>query len=762
MINESALLQPATILVVDDIPNLLQLLFNRLKQAGYKTLIATNGTKAVNTAEAMQPDLILLDVMMPGMDGFATCERLKANPRTQNIPVIFMTALTQTEEKVRGFALGAVDYITKPIEEQELLARITTHLSIQNLNQRLIQEAARQKLLWQISDRVSRSLDLDFILETTVRDLRAFLDCDFVGLVCLQGGEAAVTAYDLSEDLAIESQSILNDLKFDRALKESQFYLQGNIRVEDDSESLLQAIAPILIDCTDILSLDSRSARSVITEAANNTLWGWLVVSQHQGSRKWQSAEISLIQELATNLAIGIKQERLYEHLTELTLLDPLTHAYNRRYFDRRLNSEWLRLKRDPSPLSLIMCDVDYFKAYNDTYGHQQGDKCLQQISTAIAAVLKRPADILARYGGEEFAVILPHTPEFGAVQVAEAIRTAVRELNIPHLNSAIDSVVTLSLGVATTVPNFEDSTRLLIEASDVALYQAKEYGRNCVAVYSEPISSSQECQKSKSRWIERIRQAIEADRFSLYAQSITPLKICDRKKHFEILLRLTDEENKVVLPDAFLGIAERNCLMVDIDRWVIDRLFAQLTAEGDCFDWSDYRFSVNLSGASLNSESFLEFLAQKLTDSQLPPQLFCFEITETIAISNLPRVVKFINVLKDLGCSFALDDFGKGMSSLTYLQDLPVDYLKIDGSFIRELNNAKKPTKFMVEAINQIAIGIGLKTVAEFVEDRAILDTVRELKVDYAQGFYLDRPEILTDALGCQKSGAYPSRDYR
>ena len=160
-----------------------------------------------------------------------------------------------------------------------------------------------------------------------------------------------------------------------------------------------------------------------------------------------------------------------------------------------------------------------------------------------------------------------------------------------------------------------------------------------------------------------------------------------------------------------------------------------------------NYRFSINLSGASLNSESFLEFLTQKLTDYHLPSDLFCFEITETIAVSNLDKVAKFINSLKNLGCSFALDDFGTGMSSLTYLKNLPVDYLKIDGSFIKELNN-NKASKVMVEAINHIAEGIGLKTVAEFVENQTILDTVRDLKVDYAQGFHLGRPGALMDII--------------
>ncbi len=321
------------------------------------------------------------------------------------------------------------------------------------------------------------------------------------------------------------------------------------------------------------------------------------------------------------------------------------------------------------------MCDVDYFKLYNDTYGHQQGDECLQQVAKAISTAIKRPGDIVARYGGEEFAVILPQTSQSGAVKVAEAMKKAVKNLNIPHLNSVVDSIVTISIGVVHTIPKSQDSPQLLIEAADLALYEAKERGRNCIAVYDKSVSDSRNQQNLESFWVKRIRKALENNLFSLYAQSITPLDINDSRKYFEILLRLTDEEGQVITPNFFLDIAERNSMMPEIDIWVINTLLDQLISN-NCYDWRNYRFSINLSGASLNSEAFLEFVSQKLTDCPLPSELFCFEITETIAVSDLERVSKFIKTMRNLGCSFALDDFGKGMSSLTYLKHfLKVDY---------------------------------------------------------------------------------------
>ena len=775
-------LLPKTILIVDDNPSNLQLLFQYLKNAGYKIFIAQSGIKAIENAKFNHPDLILLDVMMSDLDGFATCRYLKNDPNTKDIPIIFMTALTETENKVQGFRLGAVDYITKPIEQEELLARIQTHLSLQSLRQSLAQDAAQQKLLGEISDRIRQSLDLKLILETATKEIRIFLDCDLVWLAQLNNKSISIKAYsaaDIKIDLEKtipydylcpspeEHQNGYFTKNIDSIALYHQFYLQGNIRrveaqntrnMKVETGTLLEAkslldpqarlIAPILINPTQ--SPDSQTVR--------NTLWGWLIADQYQSSRKWQVEEIKFLAKLTTQLAIGIKQGLLYKQLSQLAILDSLTNLYNRRYFDQQLNQEWRRLKRISSPLSLILCDVDCFKIYNDTYGHQQGDECLQQIAKAITTAIKRPGDILARYGGEEFAVILPHTPQNGAIKVAQDMRTAVKELNIPHLNSSVDSVVTISVGVASIIPNSENNSHLLLEAADLSLYEAKEHGRDSIAVYSNPISSLKEEQERTKSWVKRLRQALQENLFSLYAQPIAPLEVNDQKRYFEILLRLKDEDNKVISPNVFLDTAERNFLMTDIDTWVINNFLEQLSSyrpqsesPQDDFSWENYRFSINLSGASLNSEYFLEFLSQKLTDCDFPPHLFCFEITETVAVSNLLRVAKFIKSLKSIGCSFALDDFGKGMSSLTYLKNLPVDFLKIDGSFIKELNNNKAST-VMVEAINHIAEGIGLKTIAEFVENQTILDAVRKLKVNYVQGFHLGHPEILMDVLGRSK----------
>ncbi len=745
-----------TILIVDDKTNNLQLLSRYLENDNYNILIAQSGKKAINIAEAISPDLILLDVMMPRINGFTVCRRLKSNSETKDIPIIFMTALAETKNKVQGFELGAVDYITKPVEKEELIARVKTHLSLRDLYQSSLKDAAQRKLLFEISDRIRRSLDLTIILETATKEIRTLLNCDFVGLTSLNNQKVAIKAYSSVEGVERDSQTSFSYEYFCPSQDKYQSYLRGDIEVIEQPSSQdsfgagslsnlrSRLIVPILIKDTNYIEGFFSSAED--TMFTSNILYGWLIADRYSPEGSWQSDEIDLLRELTTQLAIGIKQGLLHEQLSQLALLDSLTRVYNRRSFDRQLKREWGRHKRVPAPLSLIMCDVDCFKIYNDVYGHQQGDKCLQQIAKAISSALKRSGDLLARYGGEEFVVILPQTTQSGAAKVSENIRNAVKALEIPHHNSLVDSVVTVSLGVASTIPNAVDNPQLLIEAADLALYQAKDRGRDCVAVYPESISHSKDRQDLKIRWVKRLRQALNNNLFSLYAQSITPLKGEDSRKSFEVLLRLTDRADKAILPGAFMDIAERNFLMTDIDTWVVNHLLSTLE-KCDRQVWDHHRFSVNLSGASLNNESFLQFLKRRLTECPLPAELFCFEITESVAVSDLDRIVSFINSLKEIGCSFALDDFGKGVSSLTYLKSLPVDYLKIDGSFIRELN-VNPSSKVMVEAINHIAEGFGLKTVAEFVENETILDSVRDLNVDYAQGFHLGRPGALMNVI--------------
>ena len=338
--------------------------------------------------------------------------------------------------------------------------------------------------------------------------------------------------------------------------------------------------------------------------------------------------------------------------------------------------------------------------------------------------------------------IILPYTPARGALKVAEAIRNKIQKLNIPHSSSSVSSIVTVSMGVAGSIPNNEDDPILLVEAADHALYLAKAQGRNREQIYLYDIAREKSRKNSQLLWVKKLRQALEENRFRLYTQPIIPLKKDNHKIHYEVLIRLLDDDGQIVLPEEFLEIANLYSMMPRIDLWVIDSLFNYLS-KTNFSAWDNVCFSINISGASLNDNQFFRYLYQKFQHHKLPAKMFCFEITETIAINNLSQASKFISTLKSLGCSFALDDFGKGMSSLTYLKNLPVDYLKIDGSFIKEINT-EPVTKAMVQAIHYLAEALGVKTIAEFAENQDIVDILTELNIDYAQGYHFGKPALI------------------
>lgn len=331
-------LKQAEIVVIDDIPANLRLLVELLSEQGYRVRPARDGTTAIETIKASLPDLILLDILMPQLDGYEICQKLKADPQTQEIPIIFLSAFNDGLDKAKAFGIGGADYITKPFEIEEVLARIANQLSLRSLH---------QQLKWQNEK--------------------------------------------LQQEISIRQE-------IERELRKSQDALkQANLRLEN----------------------------------------------------------------LATT--------------------DSLTQIANRRQFDLCLEKEWFRLKREKLPLSLVFCDVDYFKQYNDTYGHLAGDRCLKVIARTIDFQVRRQGDLLARYGGEEFAVILPNTDCLGAIQVAESMRAIVQQMQISHARSRVSNFVTISLGISTIVPNEELSPQHLISTADTALYQAKEKGRNRV-----------------------------------------------------------------------------------------------------------------------------------------------------------------------------------------------------------------------------------------------------------------------------------------
>ncbi len=412
---------------------------------------------------------------------------------------------------------------------------------------------------------------------------------------------------------------------------------------------------------------------------------------------------------------------------------DSLTGLHNRVEFERRLQS---LAQHDGGNTAkrhaLLYIDLDQFKVVNDTCGHAAGDQMLCQISALMQSRM-RESDTLARLGGDEFGILLENCPLEHAVRIAEGVLESVGGYRFVWQEKSF--VVGASIGLV-EIAGHNLAPATLLAAADTACYAAKDEGRNRIRSFSA--SDSELIRRSgEMNWVARINRAFDEQRFRLHWQPIVPLNPARAgDAHGEILLRMVDDQGALVMPGHFLPAAERYNLMPRIDRWVVEQSLRWLV------DYPNDTLcgSINLSGQSLGDERFLDFVVGQLHQTGIAPARVCFEITETAAISNLPKAIRFINALRERGCRFSLDDFGSGLSSFGYLKNLPVDYLKIDGAFIRNLLH--NPIDLaMVVAINDIGHVMGLLTIAEFVESEDVGNLLRSQGVDFGQGFGLARP---------------------
>ncbi len=445
-------------------------------------------------------------------------------------------------------------------------------------------------------------------------------------------------------------------------------------------------------------------------------------------------------------------QERQYiANLSWQATHDALTGLANRREFEFRLEQTLHQLSRQPARHALMFLDLDQFKLVNDTCGHAAGDELLRHICALLQSGL-REGDTLARLGGDEFGILLENCTAEASEKIAENLRQTVQNLHFVWKGRPFVTTVSVGLVHITQSPATLES---LLRAADMACYMAKEKGRNRVQLY-HPDDSELSLRFGEMAWVQRLHMALEENRFCLYAQEIASLgHVGGAGGHVEILLRLHDEAGRMILPDSFIPAAERYGLMTSLDRWVVENVFKIIA---QCMTRQDPRpmamCAINLSGNTIGDDEFLIFLRQQFVTYAVPPEMICFEITETSAISNLASAIKFINELKDLGCHFSLDDFCAGMSSFAYLKHLPVDFLKIDGSFVRDMLD-DPINRAMVEVINHIGHVMGKRTIAEFVETPQIEQALLEIGVDYAQGYIIQRPQLFT----CDSLQTRPAR---
>jgi diguanylate cyclase (GGDEF)-like protein len=431
--------------------------------------------------------------------------------------------------------------------------------------------------------------------------------------------------------------------------------------------------------------------------------------------------------------------QRANTNLQHLANHDPLTSLYNRRRFEEELERVLSPQEQDGPPGALIFLDVDQFKDVNDSLGHRAGDELLKGLADLLRSCV-REGDVLARSGGDEFCILLPNTGAAQARALAQKVEDAVRHHTFLLERRPIH--VTTSIGLA-FYPRHGVTAEELFSNADLAMYQAKANGRGRVEVLRSN-RDWRSLSEARLSWRNRILEALERDLFVLYAQPIRSLRR-EQAREYEVLIRLPMGRNDLANPASFLQIAEQFGLIQDIDRWVIGKTL-QVIAQQERLK-TPVRLAVNLSGKSFSDGEFAGFVRTQLNTIAIDPNNLLAEVTETAAIANLSQATRFIRTLRNLGIRFALDDFGAGFSSFLHLKHLPVDFLKIDGSFIKDLTQSEVD-QHLVKAIVEVSRGLGKQTIAEFVGDEPTVDVLRKLGVDYVQGYYIGRPRELQRTL--------------
>ncbi len=417
---------------------------------------------------------------------------------------------------------------------------------------------------------------------------------------------------------------------------------------------------------------------------------------------------------------------------------DGLTGLVNRREFEHRLELALASAQERDLHHALLYMDLDQFKVINDTCGHAAGDALLTQLSLLCQEHV-RGNDTLARLGGDEFGVLLESCPLDRAKGIADDLRREISAFRFAWEGRLFN--VGISIGLVPVTAECQGVGQLL-GIADMACYAAKDQGRNRVHVYSDQDADFSK-RHGDMQWVSRIREALDEDRFLLYRQPIVPVRDGDGAvAGYEYLIRMRERTGDVVAPGAFLPAAEHYDLMPTLDRWVIGTVFERLSRDGADGATSDAGLTsyINLSGRSLNDDRFFAFIHRQLEEYRLRPEAICFEITETAAIANPGKAAGFFRELREAGCKLALDDFGSGFSSFAYLRMIPVDFVKIDGSFVTSLLDDPM-SRAIVEAIADISRVAGARSIAEFVESGAIREKLGEIGVDFAQGYGIQKP---------------------
>ncbi len=708
------------VLIVDDTPTNLAVISEALSDAGYETAVATSGERALKQLARRSPDLILLDVMMPGIDGFELCRRLKAEDSLhREVPIIFMTALADVNSKVQGFDLGAVDYITKPFQEREVLARVGTHLSLRKTQKKLQQSEARLET-------ILNSLD-EIVWSATLQPFQFIHVNPVVEKVC-----------------GLSVQTLL-----------------------DNSTPWMDNIHPEDLERINQLFLNPQPQQRISVEYR---------LQDVHGAIRWlkTKAKIRFCEDQQQFIADGIthdiserKQAESQLHYTACH--DDLTGLVNRSYFIQAV--EKMLAQQMQERFAVLFVDLDRFKTVNDSLGHHRGDQLLRKIADILSQSV-RPVDVVARLGGDEFTILLRSLCDDNEVQVILQ-RLQQRLETSFELDEGITVAMSASIGVVVGSPKYSSALDLLRDA-DIAMYQAKKLGKACHQLFSEDmyeaalkkITLEQDmrlallhCQQNQRQVThgsdleggvldEGLSPSDTLSEFKLHYQPIFELSHTELVG-FEALVRWEHPTRGIISPADFIPLAEETGMIIPMGEEILRQALAQLQAWKIRYPaWSKLTMSINLSSRQLQDPGFLEMVDQALLDYEIHPSLIKLEITESLLMQGGEAGFATLNELRARGFSLSLDDFGTGYSSLSYLHRFPINTLKIDRSFVQKLEPGVNSFE-IVRTITELARSLRMDVIAEGVETTQQSDHLKSLDCEMVQGYLFSKPLTPMDADG-------------
>lgn len=684
----------SSILIVEDYADTAKLVERVLKHR-FSIETAVDGEAGLNAWMKGRHDIVLLDLMLPKMSGEEVLiEILKVKP-TQSI--VMMTAFGSAEKAGDLIAAGAVDFISKPFRAEQLrnVCNIAAH---------------REDYIVSNAQFAERQAELVEEKERALVTLKSIGD----GVITTNAQGEIEYLNPIAEHLT----GWLNDEAHGKPLNNvfKTFHEYSRVPAVNPLERCLAETRAIHSKSNIILR--SRQGQEMVIEHSASPIKG--VHDEILGA-------VMVFQD-------STEARNLEKQLTYHASHDPLTGLKNRQIFDQEVQIALEDCQNAGVQHALCHLDINELKMINESRGHVAGDKLLQEVAELLTNKVRSPSDAVARLGGHEFGLLLRHCPIDAATRICDNIAEALNDYTFTW--QEVDYNVTAAIGVC-HLDNNSPELRDVFAAAQAAAFKAKDRGGNRVHVFSEDDADVLQ-RRTETQLASEILQAEQENRFELWCQPIKSLAQPDEIA-YEILIRMRDANGGIVSPAYFLPAAERYNLIQQIDRWVIRNTFAWLRDNPENMARITH-CGINLSGITLGDENFYDYISAQFDEFQVPHEKICFEITETAAVKNFSLAGGFITAIRDLGCKFALDDFGTGMSSFAYLKKLPVDYLKIDGIFVKDL--LENPIDLaMVRSINDIGHVSGLKTIAEFVENDAIADELAKVGVDYLQGYGISKP---------------------